>query len=429
MDKLRPTRRVGGRRPRHLPSSSPARAWGGVNLGVGMPVRFSVLLLCLLAGCSAFKFVYIPCEQDQPMEDWHLSPKDQEDEIACLTSHLQMWYGKRGLTDEQKRAFKEHVRFHLKQKHPNEKTSVLLDNPDPKIADLSSNILTSESVEIVTLLPPLSQYGYVTISIYIDDKGMARNLPHNHRASSLLETVSTRAGPILGDAFVACTYDNEGQFGGFRRLDMGVEDISSSAGWIKVCQRQKTLSLRNNDKIQQQMNDIKNSRTTHVSKADENRAQLSQLERDDEDLAVGDEDNPLLRDGYAVFPAAQDAICTDAACLLAADALRERGNGFYNERNYLVAVRKYSKARRYLMHSFFAKRDADASVADEQRTALLTKTELNLALAAFHAHRVVQCEETCKQILGREPGARVWCGVWGVWGLGFGVWLGSRFRV
>lgn len=64
---------------------------------------------------------------------------------------------------------------------------------------------------------------------------MARNLPHNHRATSLLETVSTRTGPILGDAFVAKTYDNEmGENGGFLRLNLGVSDISSTAGWIKL---------------------------------------------------------------------------------------------------------------------------------------------------------------------------------------------------
>ena len=130
-------------------------------------------LSCILAGSVAFQFVYIPCEQGQPMEEWSLHPKDQEDEIGCLTNHLQLWYGKRGLTEEQKREFKEHVRMHLKKRNPAEKTEELLDNSmgNPDIAGMADQILGSESVEIVTVLPPMSQFGYVTISLYIDDKG------------------------------------------------------------------------------------------------------------------------------------------------------------------------------------------------------------------------------------------------------------------
>ena len=61
----------------------------------------------------------------------------------------------------------------------------------------------AESVDIVTLLPPMAEYGYVTVSLYVDDRGVARGLPRNERATGLLETVSNRAGPILGDAFLA----------------------------------------------------------------------------------------------------------------------------------------------------------------------------------------------------------------------------------
>ena len=77
-----------------------------------------LLLLCVVSGCAAFKFVYIPCEHGQAMEEWRLAPKDQEDEIGCLTNHLSLWFGKMGLTEEQKREFKEHVKMHLKKRNP-----------------------------------------------------------------------------------------------------------------------------------------------------------------------------------------------------------------------------------------------------------------------------------------------------------------------
>lgn len=377
----------------------------GARRGMGHMGPLSVFVaLLLLTGCTAFKFVYVPCEQGLEMEEWSLAPKSQEDEIGCLTNHLQLWFGKRGLTQAQKREFKEHVRMHLKQRNPAEKTEELLDGAtgDPRIAAMSDKILATESVEIVTLLPPQSQFGYITISMYVDDKGVARNLAVNHRATSLLETVSTRAGPVLGDAFVACTYDNEMGDDGFRRLDFGLAAISSSAGWIKVCQQQKMLSLKNHDKMKEQMVEIKNQKTSEPSPADKTRMNLVEFERKDEAEAARDESNPLLRDGYHVFPAMQLDLASASAFLSAAVELREKGNTFYNQKDFDVALRKYAKARRYLMHSYFIAPSPDDPIDDALRSQLLTKTELNLALAAFHVPRPAQCEEVCRAILNRE---------------------------
>ena len=242
------------------------------------------------------------------MEEWSLAPRNQEDEIGCLTNHLQLWYGKSGLTEEQKRHFKEHVRMHLKHKNPKDNPDELLEPKDPKVADVSDAILRTESVEIVTLLPPQSRFGYITVSMYIDDKGVARNLPHNHRATSLLETVSTRMGPILGDAFVARTYDNEGDHGGFLRLDLGVQDISSSAGWIKVCQQQKLLSIKNHDKNKELMEDMKHSRNMQLTAEDRLKHTIQQEERTDENdsvLEVIISENAIPQHATAIYESSQ----------------------------------------------------------------------------------------------------------------------------
>ena len=61
----------------------------------------------------AFRFVYIPCDITAPMDDWHLHPKSKDDEIGCLTMHLQNWYARAGrLSNEQKQNFKGHLRMH-----------------------------------------------------------------------------------------------------------------------------------------------------------------------------------------------------------------------------------------------------------------------------------------------------------------------------
>ena len=74
--------------------------------------------LCLVVILSietvmAFKFVYIPCDRSAPMDEWNLHAKDKDDEIGCLTTHLQKWYARAGrLTEDQKQNFKGHLRMH-----------------------------------------------------------------------------------------------------------------------------------------------------------------------------------------------------------------------------------------------------------------------------------------------------------------------------
>jgi hypothetical protein len=80
-----------------------------------MQNRFHYFLfgILLVNSAVAFKFLYIPCDRSAPMDEWHLYPKDREDEIGCLTTHLQNWYARAGrLTEEQKQNFKGHLRMH-----------------------------------------------------------------------------------------------------------------------------------------------------------------------------------------------------------------------------------------------------------------------------------------------------------------------------
>ena len=82
--------------------------------------------------------------------------------------------------------------------------------------------------------------------------------------------------------------------------------------------------------------------------------------------------------------------------------LREKGNAFYNQKDFEIALRKYAKARRYLMHSYFITPSPADPIDDQYRSELLTKTELNMALAAFHVPRPAQCRNICRDILNRE---------------------------
>ena len=124
--------------------------------GVRMSSSMRWFLLLLIESSMCFKFVYIPCEPGMPMEEWELFPKKGDDEISCLTVHLQKWFSKSGrLSDDQKAQLKEQVKLHAQKKN------LTVDNVFEN-STISDDILQTESVEIITLLPPMQEHGYVS---------------------------------------------------------------------------------------------------------------------------------------------------------------------------------------------------------------------------------------------------------------------------
>lgn len=90
------------------------------------------------------------------------------------------------------------------------------------------------SVEIVSLLLPTAQNGFIGISMYCDQAGKTKELPLNHRASSIA-TVCHYYSPIHGDVFFGRYHDDESME--WERLDFTSADLSSDAEWVQSAQR------------------------------------------------------------------------------------------------------------------------------------------------------------------------------------------------
>ena len=58
-------------------------------------------------------------------------------------------------------------------------------------------------------VPQLKPGKYVSVTMYVDDKGSAKELPHNERATALAAAAGVASTDVVGDAFVARAYDNE----------------------------------------------------------------------------------------------------------------------------------------------------------------------------------------------------------------------------
>ncbi|EKX53349.1 hypothetical protein GUITHDRAFT_101052 [Guillardia theta CCMP2712] len=342
-----------------------------------------------------FKFVYIPCEPGMPMEEWELFPKKGDDEISCLTVHLQKWFSKSGrLSDDQKAQLKEQVKLHAQKKN------LTVDNVFEN-STISDDILQTESVEIITLLPPMQEHGYVSVSMYVDDKGLVRNLLQNDRASGLMESLTSRRGPVLGDAFLGRCYDNEQDT--FKRLDFLLTDVSSSAGWAKICLEQKKSAVINHERMKEH---FKQLTTSKVPKEQEETAddKLDDDLRSDLQQSLEDENDVLKRDGYASFPARNEPIpCSDEECFRIYQEIKGLGHESLKNRIYDLALRRYQKAKRYLMHRRHLNENAIKSISEKTWTENLVSCDLNIALAGLKLGRSRTCEKACKSALQLDP--------------------------
>lgn len=89
----------------------------------------------------------------------------------------------------------------------------------------------SSSVEIVSLLLPIRDFNFVSISMYCDQVGKNKNLSINSRASSIA-SLCNHKDPIHGDVFFGKAHDDESK--PWVRLDFTLADLSSEADWLKL---------------------------------------------------------------------------------------------------------------------------------------------------------------------------------------------------
>ncbi|KAF4727141.1 hypothetical protein FOZ62_013851, partial [Perkinsus olseni] len=100
-------------------------------------------------------------------------------------------------------------------------------------------LMSMTTVDILTLALPVPKTGYTGVSMYVDDKGVAKNLPMNVRAQGLTSACGLVGNQIRGDAFVGRMYD-DGKDEWFR-TDFKESDLNSGLEWIATA---KSINMR-----------------------------------------------------------------------------------------------------------------------------------------------------------------------------------------
>jgi len=99
------------------------------------------------------------------------------------------------------------------------------------------HLLNATSVEIFPVQLPTKDTNFIGISVYCDDKGIAKNLEENARMSGLIQASGYPGQVFRGDCFIGKVFDDgEDEW---RRLDFTLKDVSADADWVASTKKQR----------------------------------------------------------------------------------------------------------------------------------------------------------------------------------------------
>ncbi|OQS07603.1 hypothetical protein THRCLA_00373 [Thraustotheca clavata] len=173
-----------------------------------------------------FSIVYIPADDALEMEEWKIDlPKDVDEQIGCLTERLRAHFKQKtggATTEEQRGAFRQQILAQMP------KGATMNDEMMAMMLQMDSLV---DSVPLIVNSPAVQHVG---VNMYVDDKGTAKNLPINMRASAIAQTCGKML-EVRGDAFIGRVFDNDDAF---VRMNFKLSEINGDAEWIKVAQNQ-----------------------------------------------------------------------------------------------------------------------------------------------------------------------------------------------
>jgi hypothetical protein len=186
---------------------------------------------------TSFKYVYIPCDADCPLEELTMEiPEGKEMEILLdtLKDHFRSASGTVGSSAEQKAIFKKQLE---------DQSGKVVDD---RLMDIAARM---QMVQPVALLPGGVATNWEHVNCYVDDRGISKGLARNDRACGLAAECGAPTD-IVGDAFLARILDDDDRF---ERHDFTLSEVSSSAPWVKRAFQLHLSKKQNIGNVQEQL--------------------------------------------------------------------------------------------------------------------------------------------------------------------------------
>lgn len=162
-----------------------------------------------------FAYVMIPVQGD--MEECRF-PAVNELGTDPFIEHLKTYFGRQGESADQDLLLKQ-MSVHAKKDLRSEVSP-----------DLAAKIMLNPSLDIFPVSVPHKFNNTTAVSLYVDDKGQAKNLEFNRRAMGIVQACGYPVQEFRGDIFLGRVFDNDDDW---RRVDFTLADCSSDAAWVK----------------------------------------------------------------------------------------------------------------------------------------------------------------------------------------------------
>lgn len=98
--------------------------------------------------------------------------------------------------------------------------------------EMKKKVMNMPSLDIFPISVPMKETEFYSVSMYCDDKGIAKNLPINSRAAGFVEACGYNIQRFHGDCYVSRIFDNEDDW---KRCSITTKDLARDAPWLKKC--------------------------------------------------------------------------------------------------------------------------------------------------------------------------------------------------
>ena len=184
----------------------------------------------------SFICVHLPCDASQPcVERTVVIPPGPHAEVSCLMDDLKTHFSAQGgFRDESHREeYLRSIQSQLPAATPGASTA----SAAAARATATSRLMSMQLIDCVILLPNCERGKWELVCLYVDDKGAAKGMPTNARATQIccgvgLPQYTSGGNRIAGDAFIARSVDDNSDLYGRRDFKLG--EMDSSSDWFKM---------------------------------------------------------------------------------------------------------------------------------------------------------------------------------------------------
>lgn len=177
-----------------------------------------------------FKYVFVPADASAAMEELEYKASIESLESDDFRGFIEKYFSGLG----------QSVDRGVLLKQLQDRTGVNLNekaNNGEMAQEALDKLLSTTSVEIFPVQLPTKESQFHSVSVYCDDKGIAKELPENARVSGIVQACGYAGQTFRGDCFIGRVFDDNEEV--WRRIDFTLSDCSTDAVWVEATKKQR----------------------------------------------------------------------------------------------------------------------------------------------------------------------------------------------